>query len=218
VTDLARRRTVELLGEIVERCDALSSCAATRDQLSSWVSEYDRTHRIIGILSNCEMLGLQPQGNRLHEYERRIYWLNSHLPSSPTVDSIFVEAVEKLCEHARSLIQTIEAGNGQSTTEKGEPDVGGKRDCKNGQYAAGGPNLPSVIKSPNRNYIEWQGTRHPVSPGWADAFEAMIAAKGRPVGLSNFVRKPCEDLKELDPELQALISSAGNKGYFLNLF
>jgi hypothetical protein len=81
---------------------------------------------------------------------------------------------------------------------------------------------PKLIINSGDNSIEWKGTRYRVGVGWRRAFQAMLDANGRPVGLSGFLRKGADNLKQLRrkrPELAAIISRAdGNKGYYLNVF
>jgi len=87
---------------------------------------------------------------------------------------------------------------------------------------AGGRTRPTVRSDATTATIEWEGTSYPVSHAWGDAFQAMIDAKGQPVGLSRFLRKPADDLKRLAadfPELVAIVAKAdGNRGYRLTIF
>jgi hypothetical protein len=84
---------------------------------------------------------------------------------------------------------------------------------------AAGDELPVVKSDAKGSAIEWQGTRYPVSHNWADAFNAMIEAKGQGVGLTGIVGQTRDAINQLPPELKALLRKLkGNKGYALTLF
>jgi hypothetical protein len=81
--------------------------------------------------------------------------------------------------------------------------------------------MPVVKITPQTATIEWKDTRYTVSHGTASAFEAMIEAKGQPVGIGKYVRKPGEWLKKLrktHPALGAIVAQAGKKGCRLTVF
>jgi hypothetical protein len=82
--------------------------------------------------------------------------------------------------------------------------------------------LPVIRRTPKAIIIEWKKNRQSVSDGTADAYEAMIKAKGQPVGIGKYVRKPNEWLetqKEAFPELASIVERAdGNKGYRVTIF
>jgi hypothetical protein len=80
----------------------------------------------------------------------------------------------------------------------------------------GQANSVSVIRSPRQNFVQIGPTQYPVSPDWADAFEAIIKADGKPVGISKLVRKPHETREKLPPAVNAILGNDGNnKGYYL---
>ena len=91
-----------------------------------------------------------------------------------------------------------------------------------GQPRGGEPTVrpqPVVERSHDGDAITYNGTRHPVGEGWGAAFEAMLNAKGQPVGLSKYLSKPCRALGKLPPDLRSIISKGhGNCGYYLNTY
>lgn len=81
---------------------------------------------------------------------------------------------------------------------------------------------PLVHRDSQRDRVEYQGTFYPVSEAWAAAFEALIAARGRPIGLTPYLhhtKTALDALERTAPELRALIRKAdAKKGYFLSVF
>ena len=82
--------------------------------------------------------------------------------------------------------------------------------------------VPIIHRDAQSAVITLHGMPYPVEHETAEAFEAMIKAKGQPVGLSNYVRKPkdwLEKLKKDAPELAAIVARAkANTGYRLTIF
>jgi hypothetical protein len=84
------------------------------------------------------------------------------------------------------------------------------------------PKIELPVIDRQASTIEWKGIHYPVRSGTADAFVAMIEAKGQPVGLGKYVRKPGEWLKDLEKtsrELANIVERApGNQGYRVTIF
>jgi hypothetical protein len=80
-------------------------------------------------------------------------------------------------------------------------------------------NVPIIYSDAKSAAIELAGTRHPCSHNVADAFCAMVNAKGRPVGIGKILRdKPARVIKKLPDPLRRIVKCEGNKGYRLIIF
>jgi hypothetical protein len=85
-------------------------------------------------------------------------------------------------------------------------------------------NLPEqliICDDAKKPYIEWQGKEfHGLPSGTAEAFQKMKDAHGKPVGIGGGepLRKPSDWYKSLPKELQEIVASDGNKGYYLTIF
>lgn len=70
--------------------------------------------------------------------------------------------------------------------------------------------------------IYWGGDAYIVNRKTADAFQAMLGARGQPIGIAEHVGRPGDwhkKLKEEHPELAAMVArAAGNRGYRLTIF
>jgi len=77
-----------------------------------------------------------------------------------------------------------------------------------------------IINDPRKPCIEWQGKQHHSFPdGTCEAFQKMLDAKGKPVGIgsSKPLRKPSDWYKLLPKALKEIVNKDGNKGYFLTI-
>ena len=86
----------------------------------------------------------------------------------------------------------------------------------------GNVEVPLIESTEHGATVTWDGTRYTVTFGTAEAFDAMIDAKGHAVGISKYVRKAGDWLKRLRidaPDLAAIVlRGSGNSGYRLTVF
>ena len=169
------------------------------------------TDGLLAQLHNPDILIDLTSSDRLEKLQQLMPYLPAGTVGMPLIDQPSINV-----EIDMEILSAIDEASQNPGGAGGETEAGTASPTK----PPLGPILPIVHIDERSSGIEWAGVWHSCNYNTAKAFEAMIAAKGQPVGLTAILgEKPSHWLKKLPAPLRDIIQrAAGNKGYRTTIF